>query len=148
MLLFNRLLGDLRRQVARDDHNAFSIADQNVTWINGDAPAGDRYVKIKSVMMDQVGRWRGAGTVNRPVHSPDCRCVAQAPVCYHAGNTTNLHAREQYGPSGCGPTIATAVHYQHTSCRYVLHGFSLRVLAILEDAQVIEIFPAGMYLRV
>ena len=125
---------------ARDHHHAFGVAHHDVARIHRNPTAADRHIQVRGVVLDQVGRRRGALAVTGDRQRSNLVAVSQAAVGDDAGHATHHHAGDQDGTCRGGRGVAPAVDHQHMAGWYFLDRFALRVAVVLEHANVVQVF--------
>ena len=138
-VLFRSVMGDLLGDVGRDHHHALAVADHDVAREYRHAAAADRHVQVDRMMLDQVGRRRAALAIGREGELRDLGRIPQAPVADHAGGAADHHARHQDAAGRRDARVAAAVHHQHAAGRNVLDGLALRVGAVGEHVERVDV---------
>ncbi len=138
-LLFRRVARDLGGEVRGNDDHALCVAHDHVAREHRDASARDRNVEIHRVMDRQVQRRAGARGIHRKRHGRDRVAVAQAAVGDHAGGAAHFESLEQDAAGRRGAGVLPAIHHQHAARRNHLDPLALRMLGILEYADMVEV---------
>src|SRR5215468_9041672 len=81
--------------------------------------------------------------VGRDCQLRDLRCIAKPSVGDDAGNAANHQTRDEDGTGGCRTRILAAVDHHHRPRGAFLDRLALRMGAILEHRNWIEILPRG-----
>jgi hypothetical protein len=127
--------------VARDHADALAVADHDISRIDRDVAAGDRQVEVDRVMADQVRRRGRMGVVGREWEVRDLRRVAKPAIGDDAGAAALPESGEQDAAGRGGRTVLAAVDDEDGARRALLDPLALRVRAVFEDAQMVEILP-------
>ena len=123
----------------RDHHHAFAVADHDVARKHRCVAAADRHVDVERLVQRDVGRRRRAVVIGGDGELGDLGRIAEAAVGDHARRAAHHQARHQDRARRCGARVLAAVDDEHGAGRAVLDGLALRMRAILEHADGVEI---------
>ena len=90
-------------------------------------------------MQRQVGRRRRAVVIGRDVELRDLRRIAKAAVGDDAGDAAHHQPRDQDRAGGGRARVLAAVDHQHGAGRALLDGLALRMRAVLEHADRVQV---------
>ena len=143
-LLHQFLLGgiarDFFREMARHDHDAVDVADHDVARIHRHAAARDRHVHVHRVMLREIERRARARAEERQADVADRAAVAHAAVRHHARDAAHFQAHREDRSGRCNRAVAATVLHEHAAGRRAFHRLALRMIGVLEHADVIEVF--------
>ena len=113
----------------------------NTARVNGHAAAPDRHVQVDCMVVDQVQGRAATGAVHREVHLADGTAVAHWAVGNQAGRAAHHQAGGEDLPAGRHTRFTAAVDHQHMAGRHAFDAFALRVVGVVEGADLVQVFP-------
>lgn len=132
---------NFRGEAARNDHNPFFIADEDIAGENGRTRAADWDVDIDR-MVDNHAHRRGSGpSEHREWLSSDIRRVAQRTVGDESRCASNPQPGGENVAGGRGPRFTPAIDYQNLARPHHLDCFALWVFLVSVIFDPVKVLP-------
>ena len=123
----------------RNDNDTFRVAQHHVARKYRRIAASDRYVDVDRLVDRQVGRCSGTMMIGGYGELRDIRRIAKTAVGHYARDPSLHKARDEDRPGGGRARVLPAIDNQHRTRWTLLHRPALRVPAISEHADRIQV---------
>ena len=127
---------DFVHNIFWNNHNAITVANENIAGDDGDTAATDRQISIDGRMRRQRCGRRRTGCENRKTCFNHSRRVAHAAVGDHAGTAALLDAFRKYIAERRAICDSARIDHQDRARRYAVDGNPLRIVMVRENSGV------------
>ena len=122
-----------------DDHDAVAVAQDRVAGKDRRVAAADRHVDVDRLVQGEVGGRAGPLVIGREAQPGDLRRIAEAAVGHHARHAAPHQPRHQDRAGRRRARVLAAVHHQHGAGRTILDRLALRMAAVAEHFQPVQV---------